>query len=79
MTLTLELDPDLEALLNDSAHKRGVTPEAIAVQVLREKLSTLQPESLESRDDWERTLRSIATPRGFGLTNEQLGREEIYD
>ena len=33
----------------------------------------------EPRDEWERRLLAIATDCGVSLSNEALGREEMYD
>jgi hypothetical protein len=37
------------------------------------------PIDVQPRDEWERRLLSIATDCGVSLSNEALGREQMYD
>lgn len=48
---------------------RGTTPKSEPISQV-----TLHP-----RDEWERRLLAIATDCGVSLSNESLGREEMYD
>jgi hypothetical protein len=69
-------DPQLEAALNEQAKRRGVTPEELALTLLRERL--LAP-SVEPRDEWERSLLAAARPWGLSLSDAALSSEGLYD
>jgi hypothetical protein len=76
--MTLTLSPELEAALNEAARRRGVAPEALALDTLRERfLRTNSP--LEPRDEWERGLLEAARDCGVSLSDEALSREQLYD
>lgn len=76
--MTLTLTPELEALLAEHAMRRGTTPEALAVQILHDRL--VGPAPLPPpRDDWERLLRSVASDCGTSSPPGGYSREEIYD
>jgi hypothetical protein len=75
--MVITLDPELEAALNEVARDKGVAPEVLALNVLRERV--LDMAKLLPRDEWERGLRALATDCGVSLSNEALSREEMYD
>jgi hypothetical protein len=76
--MVITLSPELEAVLSEQARRRGVAPEVLALDALREHfLPASGP--LEPRDEWERRLLGMATDCGVSLTNEQLSREEMYE
>ena len=76
--MVITLGPDLESALNDLARKKGVAPEVLALQALRERF--LAPTlGTPPRDDWERRLRSAATDCGVSLSNEAVSSEGLYD
>lgn len=74
--MTITLEPELESALNDSARQRGTTSEALALDVLRERFlgGRAQP-----RDEWERRLRALGKDCGVSPSDEQLGREALYE
>jgi len=74
--MVIEIEPKLEAALAAQAKQRGISPEAAAVAVLRERLL---PAKIEPRDQWERELLAIATDCGVALSNEALSSEGLYD
>jgi hypothetical protein len=76
--MIITLGPDLEAALNTLARKRGVSPETLALDALRERflVPALRP---QSQDEWERHLRSAATDCGVSLSNESVSSEGLYD
>lgn len=76
--MVLRLTPDIEAVLNKQAKAQGISPEDLALRVLRERLP-VPPPPIEPRDDWERRLLEAATDCGVSLSNEALSREELYD
>ena len=76
--MVITLTPDLEAALNDAVRKQGVSPETLALNVLRERFVP-RVYDLEPRDEWERQLLSIGIDCGVSLSNEALSREGLYD
>ena len=76
--MVIPLDPQLESALNDLARKQGVTPEALALQALRERFLAPGP-PIQPRDEWERRLRSAASDCGVSLSNEAVSSEGLYD
>ncbi len=76
--MVITVGPDLETALNDLARKQGVAPEALALQALRERF--IAPAlRIQSRDEWERRLRSAATDCGVSLSHEAVSSEGLYD
>ena len=76
--MTVTLSPDLEAALNERARRMGVSPEALAVNILREKLTpSARPD--QARDEWERLVLGLATDCGVSLSNEALSSEGLYE
>jgi hypothetical protein len=75
--MTITLGPELEAALNEAAKRQGVAPDVLALNVLRERF--LPRPAIQPQDDWERELLAIAKDCGVSLSNEALGREQLYD
>jgi len=75
--MVITLDPELESALNEVARQKGVAPEVLALNVLRERILSMHV--LLPRDEWERELLKAATDCGVSLSNEALSREELYD
>ena len=73
--MVITLSPELEAALVERARQKGVPPESLALQVLRDRLLPL----FVPQDDWERRLLSIATDCGVSLSNEALSSEGLYE
>ena len=76
--MTIELTPELEAVLKDAAARLGTTPEAFALRVLHDMLVP-PPPPFEPRDDWERLLLAAGTKCGPSLSNEALSSDGLYD
>ena len=76
--MTIEVPQELEAALIAAARKQDVTPEALALDVLRAKYGP-RPSQFEPRDEWERRLLAIATDCGVPLPETEYSREEMYD
>ncbi len=76
--MVITLTPQLEAVLSEQAQRRGVAPEVLALDALRERFL---PESaaLEPRDEWERRLLGMAIDCGVSLSDAALSREEMYE
>jgi hypothetical protein len=76
--MTITLSPELEAALNEAAKRRGVAPEALALDTLRERFLGMA-EVLQPRDEWERGLLAAARDCGVSLSNWALSSEALYD
>lgn len=75
--MMITLTHEMEAALQEQARKRGMTPEAVVIDALRDQL---YPEDRYlPRDDWERRLRSIGKDHGVSLPPEALTSEGIYE
>ena len=76
--MVITLSPELEAALNEAASRRGVAPEALALDTLRERfLGVTAP--LQPRDEWERGLLQAAQDCGVSLSDSALSSEGLYD
>lgn len=75
--MVVTLDATLEAALKEGAHCQGITPEELALKVLRERLIAAVP--VEPRDEWERELLEASRPWGVSLPNAALTSEGLYD
>jgi len=75
--MVITLDPELEAALNEVARSKGVAPEVLALNVLRERI--LDMAKLLPRDEWERGLLELAQDCGVSLPDWAVSSEGIYD
>lgn len=76
--MTISLTPELEAALARHARQQGTTPEALAIETLREKfIASLL--NVETQDDWEELILSTGTETGVSLTNEAVSSEGLYE
>ena len=69
--------PDLKPALKEHAERKGVAPEELALDVLRERLLGAAP--LEPRNEWERGLLGPARPWGVALPDAALTSDGLYD
>jgi hypothetical protein len=76
--MTITLDPELEAALNEVAQLQGVAPDALALNVLREHFLAAAP-AIQPQDEWERQLLGLAKNCGVSFSHESLSREELYE
>ena len=74
--MVITLDSELEATLNELAHRRGVAPELLAVNALRACFLTL---ALQPRDEWERGLLAGARFWEVSLPDSAMTSEGLYD
>lgn len=76
--MVITLDPELAMALNEQARRHGVTPEALALDALRERFiaagSPVQPQ-----DEWERRLLGVATDCGVSLPHSALSSDGLYE
>jgi hypothetical protein len=75
--MVITLDPELEAVLNESVRQQGLAPEVLAVNALRERF--LVAAALQPRDEWERGLLAAARDCGVSLPDSALSSEGLYD
>jgi hypothetical protein len=75
--MMITLGPELEAALTEAARRAGMSPDTLALNVLRERF--LPRPAIQPQDDWERELLALAKDCGVSLSDEALSREELYD
>ena len=76
--MVINLDPQLTAAINDIARQKGVAPELLAVNALRDRFLTAAAR-IKPQDGWEERLLGIARDCGVSLSDVALGREELYE
>ncbi len=76
--MEITLDPDLESAIRESARRDGRTPEALAIDILRQRLLA-STNGITPRDDWERRLLSAATDCGVSLPPAELTSDGMYE
>lgn len=76
--MVIRLVPDLEAALIESARRQGVAPEALALDVLRERFLVTSA-TIRPRDEWETSLLSAATDCGVSLPHSSLSSDGLYE
>ena len=82
--MIITLPPDIENALAEQANKRGMTPERLVLDTLREQLMpvTLAPlgvTQVPPYDEWEALLLSVDSPAGVSLSDDATSRESLYD
>ena len=75
--MVLTLPPTLESALADQARRRGLAPEALAVEVLSRQLLPVTPPV--PIDEWERGLLAAAVDCGVSLPDSALSSDGLYD
>ena len=76
--MVLTLGPELEAALNELARRQGVAPEALRLNILRERFLASAPPP-QPQDEWERQLLGAASDCGVSLSHSAVGSEGIYE
>lgn len=76
--MVITLGADLECALNDLAQKRGVAPEVLAVNALRERFLALALR-VQPQDAWEQRLLGAATDCGVALSHEAASSDGLYE
>jgi hypothetical protein len=76
--MVITLDSDLEAALKEKATQKGVAPELLAVNALRERF--LVPAALlQPQDEWERRLFGAAIDCGVSVPDWALSSDGLYE
>ncbi len=76
--MVINLTPQLEAALSEQARQRGVAPESLAFDALRDRFLPKVP-AVEPRDDWERTLFGAALDCGVSVPDSALSSDGLYE
>lgn len=75
--MVISISRELETILNEQARRQGVSPQDLALAVLRDRFL---PEPVEdSRDNWERQLRCLSVDCGVSLSDTAVSSEGIYE
>ncbi len=75
--MVINLTPQLEAVLAEQARQRGVAPEDLALDVLRDRF--LPKAAVEPQDDWERQLFGAALDCGVSVPDSALCSDGLYE
>lgn len=82
MTITLELEPEIESRANREAESSGKTVEKFLVEIIEEKLLRKDDDLIFSKnasdDEWEAALDSIAVYSDELPISVDDSRESIY-
>jgi hypothetical protein len=76
--MVIDLPPQLEAALSELARRRGVAPEVLALDALRNRFLPDVP-PVEPRDDWERRLFGAAIDCGVSVPDSVLSSDGLYE
>jgi hypothetical protein len=76
--MVINLPPQLEAALSEQARQRGVAPEILAPETLRDRfLPNVSP--VEPQDEWERKLFGAAIDCGVSVPDSALSSDVLYE
>jgi hypothetical protein len=75
--MVITLPTQLESTLAAQARQRGVSPEALALDLLRRQLLQMSPPV--PVDEWERRLFGAAVDCGVSVSNDALSSDGLYD
>lgn len=76
--MVIEIPPQLEAVLDEHARRRGVAPEVVAIDALQDRFLAVHP-GVEPLDEWERRLFGSAIDCGVSFPHSALSSEALYD
>jgi len=76
--MVITLTPQLEAALSEQPRQRGVAPEVLAFDALRDRFLLKVP-SVEPRDGWERRLFGAAIGCGVSVPDSALSSDGLYE
>ena len=76
--MVIHLGTELEAALIESARRKGVAPEVLAQDALRERFLA-SPSTVQPRSEWERRLLSAASDCGVSLPDSALNSDGLYE
>ena len=76
--MVITLTPQLEAALAEQSRRRGVAPEVLALDTLRDRFLP-QGREIEPRDEWEQKLFGAALDCGVSLPDAALSSDGLYE
>ena len=76
--MVISLPSPLEAALSEQARRRGVAPEVLALEALRERFLPASPPT-EPQDEWERQLFGAAIDCGVSVPDSALSSDGLYE
>ncbi len=76
--MVIKLTPQLEAALAEQARRQGVSPEALALDVLRNRFLPKVPD-IEPQDEWEKHLFGAALDCGISVPDSALSSDGLYE
>jgi hypothetical protein len=76
--MVIILTPQLEAVLSEQARRRGMAPEVLALDALRERFLH-ESDAAEPRDEWERQLFGAAIDCGVSVPDSALSSDGLYE
>jgi hypothetical protein len=76
--MTIKLTPQLEAALSEHAKQRGVAPEILALDALRDRFLP-NASSIGPQDEWERKLFGAALDCGVSVPALALSSDGLYE
>jgi hypothetical protein len=76
--MVINVGPELAAVITEQARRRGVSPEKLAVDTLRDQFLPRVP-PVEPRDDWERRLFGAAIDCGVSVPDSALSSDGLYE
>jgi hypothetical protein len=76
--MVITLTPQLEAALAEQSRRRGVAPEILALDTLRDRFLP-QGRTIEPRDEWEQRLFGAALDCGVSLPDSALSSDGLYE
>jgi hypothetical protein len=79
MDLLLHVPPETEVKLLEHARATGKDAEAVALDVLREKLSRDEPSPMLPSDEWHARFKALLASMRPCNPDADFSRESIYD
>jgi predicted kinase len=76
--LVISLPLELEGPLFELAKQKGIAPEALVIDTLRDRL-VARNRTIEPRDEWERLILDAGTNCGVSLPHEAVSSEGLYE
>jgi hypothetical protein len=76
--VVITLEPELEAALKKAALHRGVAPELLVLDALRQHFLHTSP-AVAPHDGWELRLLGMARECGVSLPDSALSRQSLYE
>ena len=76
--MVITLPKQLATVIAEPAKQRGVSPETLALEAIRQRYAPSAPTDAE-HEAWMRKLFEAASDCGVSLSNEALSSEGLYD